>query len=178
MPLIEKQSALGALTKSAIAGVGGASLVYLAANFDWGKRGPYLESPPEMRELLFNSVALGGAAFIVMFALGRIEPVKSAAEIEEARRASRLRVSGPMTLTDVFHAQFNLLKLGYPVEPTGTMDAKTRQALKSFQATYSLQLADGTVNPETLAYLDALVKQSAQLPDPTTGLHRGPVSFT
>jgi peptidoglycan hydrolase-like protein with peptidoglycan-binding domain len=79
--------------------------------------------------------------------------------------------------TDVFRAQLWLGQLGYPVEADGVLGPKTVSALKRFQATYSLQRMDGSVNPETLAYLQQLVKQLNQPQlNPETGLHEPGIS--
>ena len=74
---------------------------------------------------------------------------------------------------DVFKAQLGLLKLGYHVEPSGHMDAATTEALKGFQATYGLLTTDGTLTPETGAYIEQAVAQMRVAPpfSPDTGYH-------
>jgi peptidoglycan hydrolase-like protein with peptidoglycan-binding domain len=74
--------------------------------------------------------------------------------------------------TDIFRAQLMLGQLGYHVDADGVLGPKTVAALKSFQATYSLLRTDGSVNPETMAYLVQLVQQR-NMPqiNPDTGLH-------
>jgi len=73
---------------------------------------------------------------------------------------------------EVFRAQTLLARIGYAVPTNGTLDAKTTEALKQFQTTYSLQRTDGTINPETMAYLQMAAKQREEMADPMTGLHQ------
>lgn len=165
-----QQGVMSALKKSAVFGGSGALLVYAVSNVEWGRHGPYFPKKPNPRELLVEGAILTAGLFGLLLVL---DTVMKPAPV----RSSIAHVSGN-PLTDVFHAQWNLGKLGYAVEATGQLDARTTNALKSFQATYSLQRTDGSVNPETLAYLDTLVRQLAQQVDPQTGLHQSITSFT
>lgn len=73
---------------------------------------------------------------------------------------------------DVFKAQYGLVRLGYPITITGQIDAATTQSLKNFQATYSLLVQDGTLTPETVAYIDQVSAQyHAPAFTPDTGYH-------
>jgi hypothetical protein len=165
----QNERVAGALRKGVFAGLGGASLVFLVTSVGWDK-GPYLASKPRVSELLFAGVTLGAIAVVSSLLTGAAER-----KLHSAERRSRV-MTGAMT--DVFRAQLGLAKLGYGVEPNGVLDGRTVDALKRFQATYSLQRMDGSVNPETLAYLDAVVKQQASAADPATGLHPAVVTYT
>jgi hypothetical protein len=66
--------------------------------------------------------------------------------------------------TDVAKAQAMLTKLGFHVETNGVLGPLTMAALKVFQTTNALQKADGTINPETLQYLQMLTNPGAVLP--------------
>ncbi len=85
--------------------------------------------------------------------------------------------SAPHILTtggpDVFKAQMGLLQLGYHVQATGQMDDATKIALKQFQASNGLLTQDGSLTPETSAYIDQAVTSShaVQPFSPDTGYH-------
>lgn len=66
--------------------------------------------------------------------------------------------------SDVAQAQAMLTQLGFQVETNGVMGPRTFAALKVFQSTNSLQKMDGTINPETMAYLRQLTNPGAALP--------------
>lgn len=67
----------------------------------------------------------------------------------------------------LLHTQMRLAQLGYPgIKITGTNDSATTDAVKKFQVTYGLTHQNGEVDSETLAYLDQIVKQTAQTPTP------------
>lgn len=78
--------------------------------------------------------------------------------------------------TDIFKAQLHLGQLGYNVTPDGVMGPATIDALKHFQATYGTTAQDGSLDAETLAYLEQVVKQMNAAPDPQSGFHTQPWS--
>lgn len=78
--------------------------------------------------------------------------------------------AGP-TPEEIFHAQVKLAQLGYNVPVDGQITPALIEALKKFQATYSLLTTDGSINRETLSYLDQVVHQTLSAPNPQTGLH-------
>lgn len=96
--------------------------------------------------LLFAIVGAGAGVFLGVF-MGSM-----------GTRAADHRV-GAATSAEIFTAQMRLMRLGYRVQPTGVMDDPTKSALRSFQATYSLLVEDGSLTPETIAYLSTLSKQ-------------------
>lgn len=75
------------------------------------------------------------------------------------------------TPEEIFHAQVKLAQLGYNVPVDGKLTPALTEALKKFQATYSLLTMDGSINRETLSYLDQVVHQMLNAPNPQTGLH-------
>ena len=85
-------------------------------------------------------------------------------------RAGEHRVGA--SSTEIFTAQMRLGHLGYRVQPTGVLDEPTKGALKSFQATYSLLTQDGSLTPETIAYLASLGKQPPPPWTPESGSYQ------
>lgn len=82
----------------------------------------------------------------------------------------------------LLHAQMRLAQLGYPgIKITGTNDSATTDAVKKFQVTYGLTHQNGEIDSETLAYLDQIVKQTAETPtpfSPETGYHPRTTTWT
>lgn len=76
------------------------------------------------------------------------------------------------TSTEIFTAQMRLGRLGYHVQPTGVFDDATKSALKSFQATYSLLIQDGSLTQEVIAYLTSLSKQPPPPWTPESGTYQ------
>jgi hypothetical protein len=70
----------------------------------------------------------------------------SVLQFQAPRLTVRLHSSGP----DVQHLQQRLLELGFAVDVTGTFDAATDEAVRSFQSANGLT-ADGIVGPKTWA---------------------------
>lgn len=92
-----------------------------------------------------------------------------------------LTSGGGPSAQDVFRAQSKLAALHYLAAITGSYDAQTIAALKRFQADNALLKQDGSINPETLAYLDQAAKQlaaSSQQFSPETGYHERITSWT
>lgn len=108
--------------------------------------------------LLFAFVGAGAGVFLGVF-MGSMDS-----------RAADHRVGA--SPTEVFTAQMRLARLGYRVQPSGVLDDPTKSALKSFQATYSLLVGDGTLTPETIAYLASLSKQPPPPWTPESGSYQ------
>jgi hypothetical protein len=94
-----------------------------------------------------------------------------------AAQATRGYFTGAPTAEEIFHAQMKLAQLGYNVPVDGKLTPALTEALKKFQATYSLLTMDGSINRETLLYLDQVVHQLLTAPDPQTGLHDNQPSY-